>query len=42
MSYLLDTDIVSTFNKQTLPVKLARWLKKNEADSSSAWFPWRK
>ena len=33
MSHLLDTDIVSTFNKQTLPVKLARWLEKNEADS---------
>lgn len=30
MSYLLDTDIVSAFNKQTLSAKLAHWLQENE------------
>ena len=33
MSFLLDTDIVSVFNKRTLPLKLAAWLTQNEGDS---------
>lgn len=33
MSYLLDTDVVSGFNKDTLPAKLAGWLAKHEGDS---------
>jgi predicted nucleic acid-binding protein len=33
MSYLLDTDIVSAFNKQTLSAKLVHWLQKNEEKS---------
>lgn len=33
MSYLLDTDIISVFNKRTLPLKLVAWLTKNESDS---------
>jgi len=33
MSFLLDTDIISAFNKKTLPSKLAVWLAKNEGDS---------
>ena len=33
MSYLLDTDIVSAFNKKTLSAKLARWLQAHEEDS---------
>jgi predicted nucleic acid-binding protein len=33
MSYLLDTDIISAFNKKTIPPKMAAWLVKNESDS---------
>jgi predicted nucleic acid-binding protein len=33
MSFLLDTDIISAFNKKTLPPKLAAWLSQNESDS---------
>jgi toxin FitB len=33
MSYLLDTDIVSAFNKRTIPPRLAEWLRLNESDS---------
>lgn len=33
MSCLLDTDIVSGYNKDTLPPKLRAWLAANEADS---------
>ena len=33
MTYLLDTDMVSAFNKETLSPKLARWLAANEAAS---------
>ena len=33
MSYLLDTDIVSAFNKQTISPKLVRWLQRHEAES---------
>jgi toxin FitB len=33
MNFLLDTDIVSAFNKRNLPAKLAAWLSENEADS---------
>lgn len=32
MSYLLDTDIVSSFNKTTLPSKLAHWLTEHEEE----------
>ena len=32
MSYLLDTDIISTFHKKTIPLKMAAWLGKNEGD----------
>jgi predicted nucleic acid-binding protein len=33
MSFLLDTDIISAFHKKSIPLKLASWLGKNEADS---------
>ena len=33
MSYLLDTDIISAFNKKTIPPRMAAWLVKNESDS---------
>ena len=33
MSFLLDTDIVSAYNKRTLPPKLRAWLSVNEGDS---------
>ena len=33
MSFLLDTDIVSAFNKRTMPAKLAAWLEANEGES---------
>ena len=33
MSYLLDTDIISTFNKRTIPPELVVWLSKNENNS---------
>ena len=33
MSYLLDTDIISSFNNKTIPPKMAAWLVKNESDS---------
>ncbi len=32
MTYLLDTDIVSAFNKTTLSAKLAHWLGQHEQD----------
>ena len=32
MTYLLDTDIVSAFNKATLSAKLAHWLGQHEQD----------
>jgi predicted nucleic acid-binding protein len=32
MSFLLDTDVVSSYNKRTLPPDLARWLQVNEGD----------
>jgi predicted nucleic acid-binding protein len=33
MSYLLDTDIISAFNKKTIPPRMAAWLVKNESNS---------
>ena len=33
MSYLLDTDIISAYNKRTMPPKLRSWLTVNEGDS---------
>ncbi len=33
MSYLLDTDIVSAYNKRTMPHRLRAWLTVNEGDS---------
>jgi len=33
MSYLLDTDIISAFQKKSIPPKMAAWLGKNEGDS---------
>jgi predicted nucleic acid-binding protein len=33
MSFLLDTDVVTAYNKRNLPLKLARWLQVNEGDS---------
>ncbi len=33
MSFLLDTDIVSAYNKRSMPSKLRRWLTVNEGDS---------
>ncbi len=33
MSFLLDTDIVSGYNKRTMPAKLETWLRANEGDS---------
>lgn len=33
MSYLLDTDIVSAFHKQTVSPTLVRWLQRHEAES---------
>jgi len=38
MSYLLDTDIISAFNKKTIR-RNAAWLVKTKATVSSAWFP---
>ena len=32
MTYLLDTDVVSAFNKATLSAKLAHWLGQHEQD----------
>lgn len=33
MSFLLDTDIVSAYNKKTMPHKLRSWLVVNDGDS---------
>jgi len=33
MSFLLDTDIVSAYNKRTIPAALREWLRLNEGDS---------
>jgi predicted nucleic acid-binding protein len=33
MSFLLDTDIVSGYNKRTMPARLEAWLRANEGDS---------
>jgi len=33
MSFLLDTDIVSAYNKRNLPGKLREWLRVNESAS---------
>jgi len=32
MSYLLDTDLLSSYNKRTIPTKLKEWLRVNEGD----------